>query len=114
MICLLSLALGWPASALAGERYRYAPVSPLYLYGRPQDLALQRARDNIHQRKQHHDEVGELSATAVAEPEADPLGPGHHPRPAEPDRKEDHHEDGNHRRKSDNTVPDDRNGIRVR
>lgn len=38
------------SSALAGERYRYAPVSPLYLYGRPQDLALQRARDNIHQR----------------------------------------------------------------
>jgi hypothetical protein len=37
-------------SALADERYRYAPVSPLYLYGRPQDLALQRARDNIHQR----------------------------------------------------------------
>jgi hypothetical protein len=37
-------------SALAGERYPYAPVSPLYLYGRPQDLALQRARDNIHQR----------------------------------------------------------------
>jgi len=38
------------ASALSGERYRYAPVSPLYLYGRPQDLALQKARDNIHQR----------------------------------------------------------------
>jgi hypothetical protein len=37
-------------SALAGERYPYAPVSPLYLYDRPQDLALQRARDNIHQR----------------------------------------------------------------
>ena len=37
-------------SALAGERYPYAPVSPLYLYGRPQDLALQKARDNIHQR----------------------------------------------------------------
>ena len=37
-------------SALSGERYPYAPVSPLYLYGRPQDLALQRARDNIHQR----------------------------------------------------------------
>ncbi len=37
-------------SVLAGERYPYAPVSPLYLYGRPQDLALQRARDNIHQR----------------------------------------------------------------
>lgn len=37
-------------SALSGERYPYAPVSPLYLYGRPQDLALQKARDNIHQR----------------------------------------------------------------
>ena len=37
-------------SALAGERYPYAPVSPLYLYDRPQDLALQKARDNIHQR----------------------------------------------------------------
>jgi hypothetical protein len=37
-------------SALAGERYPYAPVSPLYLYDRPQDLALQRARDTIHQR----------------------------------------------------------------
>jgi len=37
-------------SALAGERYPYAPVSPLYLYDRPQDFALQKARDNIHQR----------------------------------------------------------------
>lgn len=37
-------------SALSGERYRYAPVSDLYLFGRPQDLALQKARDNIHQR----------------------------------------------------------------
>ena len=37
-------------SALYGERYAYAPVSDLYLYGRAQDLALQKARDNIHQR----------------------------------------------------------------
>ncbi|MEN8175784.1 MAG: LssY C-terminal domain-containing protein [Pseudomonadota bacterium] len=37
-------------SALSGERYPYAPVSPLYLYGRAQDIALQKARDNIHQR----------------------------------------------------------------
>jgi LssY C-terminus len=37
-------------SALSGDRYSYAPVSDLYLYGRPQDLALQKARDNIHQR----------------------------------------------------------------
>lgn len=38
------------ASALSGEGYRYAPVSPLYLYGRSQDLALQKGRDNVHQR----------------------------------------------------------------
>jgi len=37
-------------SALSRERYSYAPVSDLYLFGRPQDLALQKARDNIHQR----------------------------------------------------------------
>ena len=37
-------------SALSGERYPYAPVSNLYLFGRAQDLALQKARDNIHQR----------------------------------------------------------------
>lgn len=37
-------------SVLSGDRYPYAPVSPLFLYGRPQDLALQRARDNVHQR----------------------------------------------------------------
>jgi len=38
------------SSALSGERYLNAPVSDLYLYGRPQDLALQKARDTIHQR----------------------------------------------------------------
>ena len=37
-------------SALARERYPYAPISNLYLFGRPQDIALQKARDNIHQR----------------------------------------------------------------
>lgn len=37
-------------SALARERYPYAPVSNLYLFGRPQDIAMQKARDNIHQR----------------------------------------------------------------
>ena len=37
-------------SVLSGERYRYSPVSPLYLYERSQDIALQKARDNIHQR----------------------------------------------------------------
>lgn len=38
------------SSALSGERYLNAPVSDLYLFGRPQDLALQKARDSIHQR----------------------------------------------------------------
>jgi hypothetical protein len=37
-------------SVFSGERYPYAPISPLYLYGRPQEFALQKARDNIHQR----------------------------------------------------------------
>jgi hypothetical protein len=37
-------------SALSGERYPYAPVSDLYLFGRAQDFALQKARDNVHQR----------------------------------------------------------------
>ena len=37
-------------SALSREPYLYAPVSPLYLFDRPQDIALQKARDNIHQR----------------------------------------------------------------
>ena len=38
------------SSALSGDRYPYSPVSNLYLFGRRQDLALQKARDNIHQR----------------------------------------------------------------
>ena len=37
-------------STLSQERYPYAPISPLYLYDRPQDFALQKARDNVHQR----------------------------------------------------------------
>jgi hypothetical protein len=37
-------------SALSGDRYSNAPVSDLYLYGRAQDFALQKARDTVHQR----------------------------------------------------------------
>jgi len=37
-------------SALAGERNAYAPVSDLYMFGRAQDFALQKARDTVHQR----------------------------------------------------------------
>jgi hypothetical protein len=33
-----------------GKRYRYSPVSNLYLFGRKQDIALQKARGTIHQR----------------------------------------------------------------
>jgi hypothetical protein len=35
---------------LQGSRYRYSPISPLYLYGRPQDGAVQKARATIHER----------------------------------------------------------------
>lgn len=37
-------------SFLVGSSYRYSPVSSLYALERPQDLALQKARGNIHQR----------------------------------------------------------------
>ncbi len=37
-------------SFVFGANYRYSPVSPLYLYGRKQDLALQKARETIDER----------------------------------------------------------------
>jgi len=37
-------------SALFGTEYRYSPVSALYVFGRPQDAALQKARGSIHLR----------------------------------------------------------------
>lgn len=37
-------------SFLFGKRYRYSPVSDLYLFGRKQDIAFQKARGTIHQR----------------------------------------------------------------
>ena len=37
-------------SFLSGSRYRYSPVSPLYVYQRRQDLAAQKARGTIHER----------------------------------------------------------------
>ncbi len=37
-------------SAIGGSEYRYSPVSALYVYGRAQDAALQKARTSIHQR----------------------------------------------------------------
>ncbi len=35
---------------LLGSNYRYSPVSALYLFGRPQDIALQRTRHSINER----------------------------------------------------------------
>jgi len=37
-------------SFLFGTKYRYSPVSPLYVYGRGQDAAFQKARESIHER----------------------------------------------------------------
>ncbi len=37
-------------SFLTGARYRYSPISPLYVYGRGQDVGAQKARGTIHQR----------------------------------------------------------------
>jgi len=43
-------ALKTTISFLFGGRYRYSPVSGLYVYGRRQDMALQKARETIHER----------------------------------------------------------------
>ncbi len=37
-------------SFLLGERYRYSPISPLYVYGRHQDIGWQKARGTINER----------------------------------------------------------------
>ena len=37
-------------SFIFGGRYRYSPVSALYVFGRRQDIALQKARTSIHER----------------------------------------------------------------
>lgn len=49
---VVSAESGWKTamSFLTGGEYRYSPVSSLYLFGRSQDVALQKIRDNIHER----------------------------------------------------------------
>lgn len=37
-------------SFFQGERYRYSPISPLYVYARPQDISWQKARGTVHDR----------------------------------------------------------------
>ena len=48
----ITLATCWKTvrSFLLGSQYRYSPVSPLYLFGRSQDVALQRSRHSINER----------------------------------------------------------------
>ena len=46
----LSSCIRTARSFLLGSTYRYSPVSSLYFDGRPQDFALQRARQTINQR----------------------------------------------------------------
>jgi hypothetical protein len=48
----ITLATCWKTARafLLGAHYRYSPVSPLYLFGRSQDIALQRSRQSINER----------------------------------------------------------------
>jgi len=48
----ITLATCWKTARafLLGAQYRYSPVSPLYLFGRSQDVALQRSRRSINER----------------------------------------------------------------
>lgn len=42
--------LGTAISSVFGVKYRTSPVSPLYLFGRPQDIALQKSRSTVDER----------------------------------------------------------------
>jgi hypothetical protein len=48
----ISLVTCWKTvrAFLLGSSYRYSPVSPLHLFGRNQDIALQRTRHSINER----------------------------------------------------------------
>jgi len=48
----ITLGTSWKTARafLLESQYRYSPVSPLYLGGRQQDFALQRARESLNQR----------------------------------------------------------------
>ena len=49
-IITLATCLKTLRSFVLGGEYRYSPVSPLYLFGRSQDFALQRIRESINER----------------------------------------------------------------
>jgi hypothetical protein len=46
----LASSLKMAASLLTGGEYRYSPVSDLFVFGRSQDVAFQKARSNINER----------------------------------------------------------------
>ena len=48
----ISGASSWKTfkSFMSGGEYRYSPISSLYVFGRAQDVAFQKARENIHER----------------------------------------------------------------
>ncbi len=46
----LSSSLKMLTSLMTGGEYRYSPVSDLFVFGRSQDVAFQKARRNIHER----------------------------------------------------------------
>ncbi len=45
-----STALKTAKAFFSGDMYLHAPISPQYLFGRTQDIALQKGRDSIHER----------------------------------------------------------------
>ena len=49
---IITAGSGWRTfkSFVTGAEYKYSPISPLYVFGRPQDISLQKARDTIHER----------------------------------------------------------------
>jgi hypothetical protein len=49
-VITLATCLKTAKAFLFGAEYRYSPVSPLYLFGRSQDFALQRIRESVNER----------------------------------------------------------------
>jgi hypothetical protein len=49
---VITLATCWKTAKafLFGSEYRYSPISPLYMFGRSHDFALQRIRESINER----------------------------------------------------------------
>jgi hypothetical protein len=45
-----STALKTAKAFFSGDMYLHAPISPQYIFGRTQDIALQKGRDSIHER----------------------------------------------------------------